>query len=220
VGRSEVGGRRSVAGVACLVLVAVSCGEAGPPTPPSFVPNVSFTLEGTFTGSCEVESAQSCPEAPFGTGVAPGTPVSLRVEFDSTTAPTVIADQIDLAVVRYRGIAAELTVDGVALPAASRTYTYIEIVSTPDLYTIHVTMDRGFPESVAGLSIDFAVASLTITPSRHPNVSLPTNPAVFTAAIAEEPFGLALKHHDDPTFASFGLLAPGALLTGEITRVR
>lgn len=202
------------------VLCAASCGEAGPPTPPSFVPNVSFTLEGTFTGSCEVESAQSCPEAPFGTGVAPGTSVSLRVEFDSTTTPTIVADQIDLAVVRYRGVAAELTVNGEVLPAASRNYTYIEIVSTPTLYTILVTMDRGFPESVAGLSIDFAVASLTITPSRHPDVSLPTNPAVFTAAIAAEPFGIALKHHDDPAFASFGLLAPGALLTGEITRVR
>jgi hypothetical protein len=168
-----------------------------------------------------VQTFQSCPEAPFGTGVNPGTPISLRVTYDSATPPVHILSLEDHHVVRYYGVTAELTVGADTLPVQTSSATFIEITSTPSSYTVLVTMSRGFEGgTVAGLTVDYAIAELEIAPSRHPDVSLPTSGSEFAAALASRPFSIALKHHTDPALASFGLVAPGSLVMGEITAVR
>lgn len=216
-------GPRFATGVlVALALVFGACGERGPtPTVPGFKHNVVLMLEGQLTTSCEVMSFQECEDAPFGSGVAPGTPVTLRVTYDSATSPISIVHLDDLEVVRYYGVTAELSVGGAKLPIETTPSTYIEIASTPDEYTMLVTMSRGFEDgTVGGLSVDYAVAELRITPSRHPDVSLPRSDAEFSAALSSGPFTIALKHHSDPELASFGLVAPGSIVYGEITTVR
>lgn len=196
-------------------------GEGGTSPAPGFRHNVALEFDGNLTSSCEVQSFQACPEAPFGTGVTPGTPISLRVTYDSATPPVHILNLEDQHVVRYYGVTVQLTVGGDTLPVETTPSTYIEIASTPDTYTVLVTMSRGIDGgTVAGLSVDYAIAELEITPSRHPDVSLPTHGSEFAAALAARPFSIALKHHTDPDLASFGLVAPGSVVMGEITAVR
>jgi hypothetical protein len=203
-------------------LLLVACGERGPaPTVPGFRHNVVLVLEGRLTTSCEVQNSQQCQDAPFGSGVEPGTPVTLRVTYDSATPPTSIVHLDDLEVARYFGVTAELSVAGTAFPIETSTATYIEVSSTPDEYTMQVTMSRGFDGgTIAGLTVDLAIAQLRITPSRHPDVSLPRSGTEFAAALSSGPFSIALKHHSNPDLASFGLVAPGSIVSGEITAVR
>jgi hypothetical protein len=212
----------SAALLAGAVVVAAACGTRGDaPLAPGLNHNVALVLEGTLTSSCEVQSFQSCPEAPFGTGITPGTPVSLRITYDSATPPTSILHLDNLEVVRYFSVTARLTVGGVELPLEASSATYIEISATPDHHTMLVTMGRGFGGGqLAGLSVDYAIAELRIAPSRYPDVSPPTSAAAFADALSDDPFTIALKHHTDPELASFGLTAPGSIVIGEIRSVR
>jgi hypothetical protein len=89
--------------------------------------------------------------------------------------------------------------------------------------SFEVTVLHGFSTGrVGGLQIDYFSLFLPIVPSRFPDTTLPTDPAVFEPALSMPGVtaGVGIKHHTDPSFWPFGVSAPGPLLTASVAAVR
>jgi len=207
--------------VCVLAALLVTGCRSDSATAPELTPNVALVFEGTLTEFCNVISFQSCVDAPFGSGIQSGTSVRADVSFDSTTPAITAVNQPDFVSKRYYGADVNVRLGNTILSGADPAWTYIDVTTYPTLHFVSIVAMRGFPSAmVGGLSIDFFQLSLRISPTRHPDASLPTSAAAFTAALATEPFGVVLKHHDNPNFWQFGATAPGPMAGGNITSVR
>jgi len=150
-----------------------------------------------------------------------GATVHVEVSFDSTTSAVTIVERDDTVYKRYYGADLTLEVAGNTLSGTDPATTYIDVVTSALVHTVQVIAMRGFASGrVAGLSIDFFQLGLRVTPTRHPDASLPTRSSAFEAAIAEGPFAVVLKHHDNANYWQFGAVAPGPMTSGQITAVR
>jgi hypothetical protein len=215
--------RRTVAAAGALTLVVSACslGDPSQPLAPwNPVDPVSFAFEGTLEESCVVISLQVCEDAPFGDGIPPGTSITGTLTFDANSQGTVTFDQPGYRIVRYPGVNAELVVGADTLHAADPRSNDITLFSQPDRETMHVSVCSGFAGGrLAGLSVDFALLGLRVTPSRYPVTSLPGDPAVFAAALADSAFEIVLRHHTQLSPCGLGLVASGSYLSGLVTSI-
>lgn len=204
---------------AAAIFALVAC-DANPasPIPSSYI---TFEFAGTIDQSCNVIGAQACDAAPFGSGIPMGTQMTGRFSLDPATPPTVVLKTDTYAAVRYPGVIVNMTVGSVALAGNDAASTYLEIDSLSTLEQDVLTIPRGFPSGrVAGLSVDFAQVGLRVVPTRFPDVSLIEDASLFQAGLGiTDGASVAIKHHSDPNFGVFGIVAPGPLASGPITSI-
>jgi hypothetical protein len=212
---------RLVPALGATLLSCAGSKDVSAPSPSSIV-GVAMAFSGTFSSSCDVISFQSCEPGPFGTGVAPGTPVTGTFTLDSTSEAQVILQTENYVAVRYTGVLVEVTLKGVTLTSNDPTSSYVEIYATPTYERYTITVPDGFRGgTVAGLSIDYAHLSFPIIPPVFPVTAPPREAAVFQPGLTQSPgAGIVLKHHRDKRYAMFGTVAPGPIVTGTITTLR
>jgi hypothetical protein len=207
--------------VPALAGLLVGCGskDAAAPSP---ILGVALAFEGTLSSSCDVISFQACEPAPFGTGVAPGTPVTGTFTLDNAAEAEVILQTATYSTIRYQGVLVEITVNGVTLTSNDPRSNYVQINSTPTYENYTITIPDGFRGgTVAGLSVDYAHLMFPIVPPTFPATTPPREAAAFQAGLTQSSgAGIVLKHHSDPRYAMYGAVAPGTLLSGTITTLR
>jgi len=211
----------------CLTGCALSACGVFSPASPSSPSAVTFEFDGTFQRSCTVNADHSCNAAPFGSGVAPGTPVTGHLRFDPNTRGVAILNTDQSRLISYAGVAVDFTVGTSVVSGNDSSIGALEVDSygdgTGDQFG--VTIVRGFRSGqVAGLGIDCFLIVLPIVPSRFPDASLPRAPSIFDLTLQYAGAPLArvdICHYASPDLWPLALEGPGATrLEGQISTVR
>jgi hypothetical protein len=125
----------------------------------------------------------------------------------------------DVGAVKFYGVVADATVDGVTFSGNDAWASYAEIQTTGSSQWLRINVASGAQRgSLAGLTVDYMQISLRLVPARSPDAKPPQDAAAFQAGI--DPLyapKIVLKHHSS-VFTGIG--APGPQVEGPLTAIR
>jgi len=166
-----------VTAAAALALIACERSPVAPDVPVSWK---TFAIEGSVRES-------------IGLSVAPGTRVTGEITFNPDAASVFQPGNPALPrtespdSIRYGDVAVKLTVGSNSISGNERAVSTIQILFGPPVVDVfRVDVPTGFSSGrIAERTIDNFTMALSILPSRWPDSSLPIDPAVFQAGLAQ-----------------------------------
>jgi hypothetical protein len=170
-----------------------------------------------------VTESHTCDDAPFGSGVAPGTAISGHLTFDPNMPGVIILSAATSRLVSYSGVAVDFILGSSLVSGNDSSLGALEVDSYSDQCDqFGLTVARGFRVGqVAGLSVDYFSLVLPIVPTRFPDASLPRNPNIFDLNLQYAGAPLAsvvISHYASPDLAFVDW--PGSRLQGQIRTVK